>query len=454
MTRFFLPIYRNACLGLISFAFLTSAAAAQNVTVIGPITPGNLAQFNSTTIIKDSGVAGGGLPNSVKNFGALGNSNGTTGNGHDDTAAISAALDSGDAYVPCGIYRITSTITKTGVTTQYRLHGEGFCSQIYLDTGTTQPAFNFAPASACGPCLRVENLNFIPPTTVGNSTAAVSLTNETQAVFASNYISGYQIGFSLTTSFAPLIIQNRATGLAGALLFIAGGGGDKTLNNARIWNNTVQSSGITATSAVLALACNGANSVSVIGNDLEGDYIGVQFASCTSVDFSDNYVENSTITNLFFSGTNVGFTVRNNWFGTSPTTAISNVSKMLFGANTIFGWAITWASTATGVILEPTNDLLSGGSIGALTTPTLSACGTGSPSMVGTRLAGQVTEGTTATGCTVTFELPFDTVAPACTVSPITVSGLAISSLTSTNFQVTNTSGSGGIFSYLCEAFR
>jgi hypothetical protein len=443
---------KRIALALSFLIAVIAAASAQNVTVIGPITPGDLPQFSSTTVIKDSGVAGGAalLPNSVKNFGALGNSNGTTGNGHDDTAAISAALDSGDAYVPCGIYRITSTITKTGTTTQYRIHGEGFCSKIYLDTGTTQPAFNFSPASACGPCVRVERLNFITPTTVGVSTSAVSLTNETQAVFSNNYISSYQIGVSLTASFAPFLVQNQAQSLTGSLLFVAGA--DKSLNNAKIWGNTVQSSGITATSAVLPLACNGANNISVLGNDLEGNYIGAQFASCTSVDFSDNYVENSTATNLFFSGTNVGFTVRNNWFGTSPATAIANVSKMLFGANTIFGWAITWASTATGVILEPTNDLLSGGSIGALTTPALSACGTGSPSMVGTRLAGQVTEGTTATGCTLTFELPFD-VKPSCVVAPSSVAALAISNLSASLLTVTNTSGTGGIFTYVCQAY-
>lgn len=42
---------------LIAWCFV-SASAAQNVTVIGPITPGNIPQFNSTTVIKDSGIPG------------------------------------------------------------------------------------------------------------------------------------------------------------------------------------------------------------------------------------------------------------------------------------------------------------------------------------------------------------------------------------------------------------
>ena len=41
MTGFFLLIRRNICLGLVSLAFLASAALAQPVTVIGPITPGD-----------------------------------------------------------------------------------------------------------------------------------------------------------------------------------------------------------------------------------------------------------------------------------------------------------------------------------------------------------------------------------------------------------------------------
>jgi hypothetical protein len=62
VTRFFLPIYRKVCLGLVSLALLASAALAQTVTVIGPITPGDCPQFNSTTIIKDSGFNCNGAP--------------------------------------------------------------------------------------------------------------------------------------------------------------------------------------------------------------------------------------------------------------------------------------------------------------------------------------------------------------------------------------------------------
>src|SRR5579863_10225134 len=42
-----------------SLILSASAALAQSVTVVGPVTPGNIAQFNSTTVIKDSGIPAG-----------------------------------------------------------------------------------------------------------------------------------------------------------------------------------------------------------------------------------------------------------------------------------------------------------------------------------------------------------------------------------------------------------
>jgi hypothetical protein len=52
----------RAALALL-FSLFVSSALAQNVTVIGPITPGDCPQFSSTTVIKDSGFScnGGGV---------------------------------------------------------------------------------------------------------------------------------------------------------------------------------------------------------------------------------------------------------------------------------------------------------------------------------------------------------------------------------------------------------
>lgn len=84
--------------------------------------------------------------------------------------------------------------------------------------------------------------------------------------------------------------------------------------------------------------------------------------------------------------------------------------------------------------------------------PTLSGCG-GSPTIVGTDSAGTVTEGTTATGCTVTFASAWDSFAdaPSCQVTwqngipPATSVSSSAASLV-----VTNTSATGDRFSYSC----
>jgi hypothetical protein len=320
---------------------------------------------------QDCSYATAGLPNSVKAAGALGNSNGTHGNGNDDTSAISTAMDNADdVYFPCGTYRITSTIIKTSTTKYYRFHGNGECSKIYFDNSVSQPVFQFSPASICGPCVRVEYLNFIQPNTSGGSTAAVSLTNETQAVFSYNLMAGGNWGTGLVLSsgdFAPVVIGNRATSLSGGFIFV--GGTDATLNNAKIWLNTIQSSGSSTSSPALPLNCGtGANNISVIGNDLESNFAGVIFSNgCTSVDLSDNYIENSTGDNFNFSGTaSSGVTIRNNWFGAAGASSIANVSKLVFGANTLFNWSVTWAASATTpIFVEPTNVLLGTASLGS-----------------------------------------------------------------------------------------
>lgn len=76
---------------------------------------------------------------SVKDFGAVGDSNGTTGNGTDDTAAVQAAIDyikaSGGGYslyVPEGTYRLTSRLL---IDSAVRVVGEG-CSPYVTTPGT------------------------------------------------------------------------------------------------------------------------------------------------------------------------------------------------------------------------------------------------------------------------------------------------------------------------------
>jgi hypothetical protein len=83
----------------------------------------------------------------VLDYGAVGDSNGTPGNGTDDTAAIQAAVtaasDTGKiVFIPVGTYRITAPIDFTGDTNKIGFHGESNLQTIiYADfTSVTKRA--------------------------------------------------------------------------------------------------------------------------------------------------------------------------------------------------------------------------------------------------------------------------------------------------------------------------
>lgn len=83
-------------------------------------------------------------------------------------------------------------------------------------------------------------------------------------------------------------------------------------------------------------------------------------------------------------------------------------------------------------------------------TPTISACGTTPGAATGTAFAGQVTEGTSATGCTLTFPIPFgDT--PICTATLSSGTAVGISSLSTTAMTVTHSSVSSNILRWHCN---
>lgn len=86
---------------------------------------------------------------------------------------------------------------------------------------------------------------------------------------------------------------------------------------------------------------------------------------------------------------------------------------------------------------------------GGTTAPALTSCGT-TPAIVGTDMAGTVTMGTTATGCVITFNVPFAT-APVCVVTWIATPLASQSYTTSTTaITLTQTSASNNVAKYVC----
>lgn len=90
--------------------------------------------------------------------------------------------------------------------------------------------------------------------------------------------------------------------------------------------------------------------------------------------------------------------------------------------------------------------------VGNGTAPALTSCGTGSPTIIGTDIAGLVTAGTAATGCVITFKYPYIS-APFCTVTwqgtPLLSQSYVI---TNTAITLTQTSTSGDKINYMCMA--
>ena len=85
--------------------------------------------------------------------------------------------------------------------------------------------------------------------------------------------------------------------------------------------------------------------------------------------------------------------------------------------------------------------------------PTLTSCGTGSPSIVGTDSAGTITEGTTATGCILTFAAAFDTFAdvPSCNIQAMNANPATFTyTVSRTAITITNTSATGDVIAYHC----
>jgi hypothetical protein len=386
---------------------------------------------------------------SVRDFGALGNSNGTHLNGNDDTSAVSAAVNAapqGNIYFPCGTYRITSTITKSTIA-HYHLFGDGWCSQVYLDNTTNISLFSFTPASGCIYCIKIEGLNFLSPNTAGANVGAINLSNENRTVIQNNIFAGkWSSGVFLTLSFAPTIQGNTVLGINGTLV---SSNADKSFNGARIWNNGIYSSGATNTAAGININCGGATNVSIIGNDIENNYGGIAFNACNNVDVLDNFFDGNTQYPLHWTGgSNAGYNIKNNNFTGSTTTTFggggATLSKVVFGANSVSALTINWSATA--LIFEPTN-------VGYTPpTPALSVCGT-APSIVGTDTEGLITTGTgSPTGCTAAFANGFAD-APLCTVSSQNnVGSLTSYSVTATTISLV-VSGAGGLnVNYKCVA--
>jgi hypothetical protein len=102
----------------------------------------------------------------VLDYGAKGDSNGTPGNGTDDTAAIQAAVTAAAAvgkivFLPVGTYRITAPINFTGQTNKFGFEGESILQTIiYADFTSVTKRAALSVANTSGQRAYVAFKNF------------------------------------------------------------------------------------------------------------------------------------------------------------------------------------------------------------------------------------------------------------------------------------------------------
>lgn len=84
------------------------------------------------------------------------------------------------------------------------------------------------------------------------------------------------------------------------------------------------------------------------------------------------------------------------------------------------------------------------------TAPVITSCGTGSPSVSGSDIAGTITIGTTATACTLTFKVAY-AASPHCVLTDQTaLVGLTSYTISASAIVLTLTSNSGNLIDYAC----
>lgn len=137
----------------------------------------------------------------VLDYGAVGDSNGTPGNGTDDTAAIQAAVTAAAAlgktvFLPVGTYRITAPINFSGQTKKFEFCGESnLQTVIYCDFASVTRRAALSVDNPSGQRAYVAFKNFrlqgkLDPLTVGIYCSWTGSFSQIENVFVNKFYDG------------------------------------------------------------------------------------------------------------------------------------------------------------------------------------------------------------------------------------------------------------------------
>jgi hypothetical protein len=235
---------RMALILAIWIAGLTSALA-QNVTVIGPITPGNVPQFSSPTIIKDSGVPGG--------TGAFANPTGAIGltavNGSALTAmrsdaapplsaSVQSALTGTNNGVALGTGAFGFNTAPLGTNNQAFMGNTGgapgFRSLVGADIPTLQNLLGTLPVGSGGTGVTAlaTAAQYIAGTVTNPIPPSVIYTSETTTTFGAtttfDFSTFINTAVTLTGNITTMSVANVTAGKAGTITFVQDATGSRT----------------------------------------------------------------------------------------------------------------------------------------------------------------------------------------------------------------------------------
>ena len=413
-------------------------------------------------------------------YGALANSNGTHGNGNDDTTAFQSALTAsanGTLFLPCGTYRITSPLTVTDYGRR-NIVGAGACTQIFSDQSSAAKTFSFSPGSPCGAgsngaCISVSHLRLIAPNTYGSGQIALYFNNENGTYVEDvDFVGQYQ-GIAYTASYAPRVLLSRFFGGYNHIVSV-----DQSFNGGEIASSSFYIS--TAQSVTIVPASGCAVAPSIHNNDWEANATNLELGNVCGGSGRDNYFEGThTQTQLHFVGSAGpnNFRFEGNTINAATDSGqggitLQYLTNVPFINNNLYNVNFTYGTSVSQVRLRALENNISGNN-DTLPATTVTGSGAGASAtyaLTGDDFSGYVAmtaggAGIAASGSiTITFTNAMAPSHAACSAQPINgtgnwtapvslvlnTAGTASSVIQWTNASTNLTSGSYYLISYQC----
>lgn len=306
---------------------------------------------------------------SVKDYNAVGDGIA------DDTKAIQLAHNTlsenggGTLYFPNGKYMITDTIN---IYTENVIKVLGNVSSvIFINSSVPKNVFNIGSKTAVSNNIIFENIKVGGSIGSGankNGNTAFNVINRIIPIFNRCQVTNNYIGLYLETSYAPTITGCFFQNCLGSGIFVT----DNSVNGMVVRDCNIYACGSKESEgAGIALNVNPnvlGEAVLIQGCKIESNYTGILAGNITSLNISNNYIEESQIANIFFNRVNHSVNISSNWLGTyqaggSPQTfTISNVDGLTFIGNTLYDSKLVWGNNVNKDNIFVTNNFKYGNS--------------------------------------------------------------------------------------------